>query len=109
MKKPKGFFTYFHHENVVNTLTDEQAGRLYKALLRYGRTGEDADLADDAGLNIAYVLLKGEIDYNFERYYEVCENRSRAALRREAKKRGEEYPDDLEYHASQTHNCDYSH
>ena len=89
MKKPKGFFTYLHHEDVIDTLSDEQAGRLYKALLRYGNSDEEEDFSDDPALNVAFVLLRGEVDYNFDRYNEICERRSRAAQLREAKKRGE--------------------
>lgn len=86
MKTPKGFFTYFHHEAVLETLSDEQAGRLYKSLLRYGNTGELPDFTE-SGLNVAFTLFRTEIDYNFDRYQEICEARSKAATEREAKKR----------------------
>ena len=79
MKTPKGFFTYFHHASVLEALTDEQAGRVYKALLRYGFTGEITDFSDDGAANVAYILFKTEIDHNFERYAEICErNRENA-------------------------------
>lgn len=87
MKKPKGFFTYFHLSGVIDKLSDAQAGRLYKALMRYGDTGELTDFSDDLACDMAYTLMKGEIDVNFERYNEICENKSRAAKEREAKKR----------------------
>lgn len=87
MKTPKGFFTYFHHEEVLGALSDAQAGRLYKALLHYGNTGEIPDFYDDAGLSVAFTLFRVEIDYNFERYQEICEKRSEIAKVREAKKR----------------------
>ena len=79
MKKPKGFFTYFHLYGVIDKLSDTQAGRLYKALMRYGDTGELTDFSDDLALDMAYTLMKGEIDVNFERYQEMCErNRENA-------------------------------
>ena len=92
MKKPKGFFTYFHHSAMINHLTDEQAGRLYKALLKYGDEEIETDLEDDRTCALAFIVLKGEVDLNFERYAQACENRSKAAKEREAKKRkiGEE-------------------
>ena len=95
MKTPKGFFTYFHHAEVLEALTDEQAGRLYKALLRYGYTGEVADFADDCAANVVYILFKGEIDHNFERYADICEKRSEAGRksaesRKQAKSSGNE-------------------
>ena len=82
MTKPAGFFTYFHHSALINHLTDEQAGRLYKALLMYGDEGELPDLDDDQACTLAFIILKGEIDRNFERYAETCEKR------REAGKKG---------------------
>ena len=73
MKKPKGFFTYFHLSPVIDKLSDEQAGRLYKALLHYGDTGEIADMSGDLACDMAFTLMRGEIDVNFERYNEMCE------------------------------------
>ena len=82
MKTPKGFFTYFHHADTLEMLSDEQAGRLYKALMRYGNTGEETDFDSDCALSVMFSLFKKEIDYNFERYAEICE------IRREAGKKG---------------------
>ena len=73
MKKPKGFFTYFHLSEMLEVLTDKQAGRLYKALLRYGDTGELTDLSDDQPLMMAFVIMKKEIDINVEKYNKTCE------------------------------------
>ena len=80
MSKPKGFFTYFHHRDIIGMLSDEQAGRLYKTLLNYGEDGEAADLSDDKLLNMAYTMLKGEIDVNLANYRSVCKKRKEASL-----------------------------
>ena len=87
MKKPKGFFTYFHHSSLIHHMTDEQAGRLYKALQLYGDEGVETDFSDDQPCELAFIILKDEVDLNFERYAATCENRSKAAKEREAKKR----------------------
>ena len=76
MKKPKGFFTYFHLSPVIDKLSDEQAGQLYKALMRYGDTGELTDFSGDLACDMAYTLMRGEIDVNFERYQETCRRNS---------------------------------
>ena len=81
MKKPKGFFTYFHLASMIDKLSDAQAGRLYKALMRYGDSGELTDFSDDLACDMAYTLMRGEIDVNFERYQEICEKRSQAGKR----------------------------
>ena len=78
MSKPKGFFTYFHHGEMLSALSDVQAGRLYKALANYGNTGELPDFSDDRVVQVAFILFKVEIDYNFERYQEACEKYSEA-------------------------------
>ena len=78
MKKPKGFFTYFHHSALINHLTDEQAGRLYKALLLYGDEDVETDFSDDRTCALAFIIFREEIDLNFERYAEICEKRSEA-------------------------------
>ena len=82
MKTPKGFFTYFHHANVIDKLSDAQTGRLFKALMHYGRDGELIDLSDDIACDLTFTLMRDEIDRNFERYQEMCEKR------REAGKKG---------------------
>ena len=87
MKKPKGFFTYFHHSAMIRHLSNEQAGMLYKALLLYGDEGEETDFDGDQSCELAFIILKGEVDLNFERYADTCEKRSKAAKEREAKKR----------------------
>ena len=87
MKKPKGFFTYFHHSAMINHLSDEQAGRLYKALVLYGDENKETDFDDDQTCALAFIILKGEVDLNFEHYAETCENKSKAAKKREAKRR----------------------
>jgi len=86
-KNPKGFFTYFHHAAVIRQRSDTNAGRVYKALLDYGSTGELPDFSDSDACAIVFTMLRTEIDYNFERYQQECENRRIAAERREAKKR----------------------
>ena len=78
MKKPKGFFTYFHHSAMIHHLSDEQAGRLYKALLLYGDEDIETDLSDDQACALAFIILRGEVDLNFERYAEICEKRREA-------------------------------
>ena len=87
MKKPKGFFVYFHHANIVGMLSDVQAGRLIKALMAYGDTGEIADFPDDGMLNVTYALFKDEIDLNFEKYNEICKKNKEIAVQRENSKK----------------------
>lgn len=88
MKTPKGFFTYFHHAEPLEMLSDVQAGQLYKALMRYGNTGEEADFGGDCALGVMFSLFKKEIDYNYERYNEICEMRREAGKKSAQIKKG---------------------
>ena len=102
MKKPKGFFTYFQHAEVIGEFSDDEAGKLFKALLRYSMTGESPDFDGDKTLRIVFRMLKADIDENFERYRTVCENRRRAAIEREQRRLPEQEADFLR----ERHNCD---
>lgn len=92
MKKPKGFFTYFHMSEMLEVLTDNQAGRLYKALLRYGDNGELTDFSDDQPLMMAFIMMRKEIDINVEKYNKTCErNRENGKKGGRPKKEQSEY------------------
>lgn len=95
MKTPKGFFTYFHHAEVLKALSDEDAGRLYKDLLHYGNTGELPDYHGYQVLDIAFTLFRLEIDHNAERYRKICESRQAAGKKggRPKKDAREQQPD----------------
>lgn len=104
MKKPKGLFTYYQHAKVIDEFTDEEAGKLYKALLRYGLTQELPEFDSDRTLRVVFGILKSDIDENCERYRKVCENRQKAAMERERRKACAQGSDD----PSEWHNCDNS-
>lgn len=102
MKTPKGFFTYFHHAELLEMLSDEQAGRLYKALMRYGNTGEESDFGSDSALSMMFALFKKEIDYNFERYAEICEMRREAGKKSAKAKKERAQKESAEPHRLET-------
>ena len=47
MAKPKAFNTYIDNKDKLEMLSNEQAGRLYKALCRYASDGLKPDFSDD--------------------------------------------------------------
>ena len=65
----------------VYELSDEDAGKLFKAILAY-QTGEDVNL--EGLLKVVFIQVKQQIDYNNKTYEE------RVALRSEAGKKGAE-------------------
>lgn len=78
MSNPKAFTSYIENENKLNMLTDEQAGRLYKSLFAYSRTGEKPDFSDDPVLAYAFIDFTMDIDRDREKYEQTCQRRSEA-------------------------------
>lgn len=78
MANPKAFYSYMENENKLNKLSDEQAGRLYKSLFAYSRTGVRPDFSDDPLLDYAFEDFSMDIDRDRERYDETCKRRAEA-------------------------------
>lgn len=78
MSNPKAFTSYIENENKLNMLTDEQAGRLYKSLFAYARTGEAPNFSEDPLLAYAFADFVIDIDRDRKKYEETCRRRSEA-------------------------------
>lgn len=78
MASPKAFYSYMENEEKLNMLSDEQAGRLYKSLYAYSRTGEKPDLSDDPLLAYAFADFVIDLDRDREKYEQTCQRRSEA-------------------------------
>ena len=67
------------YEEIFLSLTDQQAGSLIKVMLTYARLGGcNARFADPA-LNMAWKFIKQDIDYDRQKYDEVCAKRKESA------------------------------
>jgi len=73
----------------VQCLTLEDAGRLFIAMLQYGRDGIVPDFGDSAGLNIAWNFIRPKIDRDNANYDRAVLKSRYGAYKREAVKRGE--------------------
>lgn len=78
MAIPKAFYSYMENEDKLNMLSDEQAGRLYKSLYAYCRTGEKPDFSDDPLLNYAFADFLIDIERDRDRYEKTCARRKEA-------------------------------
>ena len=65
------FILYQEHEEIFNELTNEEAGKLIKAIFEYERTGQIQEL--DKSLKIALIPIKNTLDKNREKYEKVVE------------------------------------
>ena len=75
MKEKKSFILYFDNAKQINMLTDEQAGKLIKAIYQFAVTGEETEF-DDIALNIVYGFITDNIRRDTEKYQEVCMRRA---------------------------------
>ena len=73
MKKAKktGFILYPEAADVINTLTDAEAGKLLKAFYKYHETGEVPKLKRD--LLLVFMMFKPKFDRDSEKYENICE------------------------------------
>ena len=72
----KSFILYKNNKDLIESLSDEQAGKLLKAIFEYETTGETIEL--DPVTAIAFIAIKKELDESARAYAEKCEkNRER--------------------------------
>lgn len=69
--KKKSFIIRLENIEQFNMLTDEQCGKLLKAMCRYVDTGE-VETFQDKIVSFAFSFLKGQIDRDTEKYEEMC-------------------------------------
>ena len=81
MKKPKYINLFIDSSDELGMLSDAQAGRLVKALLRYASGGGEPDFADDTVLRVMFSVMKKQIDREFGKYEALCAKRSEAGKR----------------------------
>lgn len=67
-----GLMIYKETADLVNRLSDEEAGILFKAASKYAFSGEETTF-DERLLDFAYTVMKRDIDRAQERYAKVCE------------------------------------
>ena len=85
----KSFVMYISNKGQFDLLTDEQAGKLIKALFAYADSGEVID-TDDGMVQMAFSFLSLEIERNFEKYKKTCERRAESARKRWEQRQKEE-------------------
>lgn len=68
------FILYQDHREIFDTLTDEEAGKLIKAIFEYEETGDIKNL--DKSLKLAFIPIKNSLNRNKEKWEEIKEKRS---------------------------------
>ncbi len=80
-KPMPGVMLYFDRLSFLDRLDDAQTGRLFRAVIRYARDGEVPEI-DDLMFGVAWDVLRPMIDYDAQKYAEVCEKRRQNIQRR---------------------------
>lgn len=70
-KEQKGFVVYGDVHAVVDELTDEQTGKLFKAMINYFTTGKAPKF--DGILKYVWIPIKQQMDRDKEKYDAKCE------------------------------------
>jgi len=88
MKEGASIILHLDCLSALDCLTDEQAGLLFKGLLRYANTGEPLSSSDSA-LQAVFALFRAQIDRDTKKYEEKCrKNRANACKRYSSKNDG---------------------
>lgn len=93
----KAFLLYADYFDYFQTLTDDELGRVIRAIFAYQRTGELPSF-DDRALKLVFDLIRNQIDRDFDKWRASAEKRKAAAQKRWSAKNqnraAEEAPED---------------
>lgn len=67
----KGFIVYGNNEEILDRLTDEEAGKLLKAMTKYFNHGTEPKFS--GALEFVWIPIRQQMDANAEKYQEKCE------------------------------------
>jgi len=78
MAKKKSFVLFNDLSKPIKSLSDEEAGKLFKAIFEYQNGGIEQELSGAS--EMAFTFIKQQLDRNHERYEIICErNRTNGA------------------------------
>ena len=86
-KKKPSFLLYVNDNVLVEELSDEDAGKLFKAIFAFADHGEDRSDELDPLPRMVYKRMARYIAENTLAYYEKCEKIRQMAMEREQRKR----------------------
>ena len=93
------FVLYCDWEDVIEDLTDEEVGQLFKAIFAYVNHGSDVRFDGRSGVGVAFKTIRRQIDVNRKKYEQVVEKRRNAAKKRWEKQNSDAQSDANAYFA----------
>lgn len=79
MAEKKSFIVYHSYRECIEDLTDEEVGKLFKAMLEYSQKGEVPEMAKP--LKVAFRFIRLQMDADEEKYTNECNRRSAAGAK----------------------------
>jgi hypothetical protein len=76
------FVLYCDWEDIIEDLTDEEVGRLFKAIFAYVNREDVIHFDGRSGVGVAYKTICKQIDVNRRKYEQIVEKRRNAANKR---------------------------
>ena len=82
-KAPSSMTIMFEHQEIIEMLSDDEAGIVFKALFEYCQTGNAKDIQDcDRSVKMAFSVITRQLDRSISQYKTLCEKNSAAAKQR---------------------------
>ena len=72
----KSFIVYKDWEEYITMLSDEESGRLFKALFAFSKRAEEYDF--DGAMQMVFIMMRNAIDRDGHKWEETCAVRSEA-------------------------------
>lgn len=69
----KSFVLYIDNSIIIDQLSDEEAGRLFRSIFEYQKEGIEPDFSSDPVLSMAFAVFKIALDRDAEKYEARCE------------------------------------
>ncbi len=100
MASKKGVVLYYEILEQLEDLTDEQFGKVARAIIKYDKTGEIPEF-DDPTIKISFKCIKPNLDRNKQEYESKCEMQRQKIQDYWDKKKQEELLNTIEYNRIQ--------
>lgn len=87
--KPNATMLHHHYGDIIKLLSNEECGKLLKAIMEYDINGTEPEF-DDRSLTLIFMQIKISLDSNREHYEKTCQKRAASAKKRWQKDTDEE-------------------
>lgn len=93
MSEKKSFILYLDRKKEIDMLTNEQCGKLFKAVFEYVDTGSVPEF-DELAVSIMFSVIKAQIDSATQKYEDTCRKRSEAGKKGGRPKKANDYEEE---------------